>query len=194
MNRTLERSNRAAVICIVIRNFSRNFLFSAYTKCLNKPAASTQEVIPKMKVYNPIATHDLRPTLTSAYFFTWKRSLVPCPMGEHLVWVRPQEDHCSSLPVRGICLQEGHCSSLPVRGLCPQEGHRSSLPVGRYVLKDTVPVCRWGAVRPQERHCSSLPQTDFSLRPITTVLQATYVGPLPIRNVHSVVISQTQFT
>ena len=49
-------------------------------------------------------------------------------------------------------------------------------------------------VRPQDGHCSSLRQTDFSSQPIITALQATYVGPLPIQYVHSVVTSQTQLT
>jgi hypothetical protein len=47
MNSTLERMHRAAVIRIIIRNFSRNFLFSAYTKCLNKPTASIEAVTQK---------------------------------------------------------------------------------------------------------------------------------------------------
>jgi len=102
------------------------------------------------------------------------------------VGVLPQEGHCSSLPVGvraqghcsslpvGVRAQEGHCSSLPM-GVRPQEGRCSSLPVG---------------VRTQG-HCSSLPQTDFSSQSIITVLQATYVGPMRIQNVHSVVTSQT---
>jgi len=161
MNGTLERRHRAAVIRIVIRNFSRNFLFSAYTKCLNKPAASTEAVTQKMKVYNQIVTHEFRLTLTSSYFFTWKRSSVSRPMGEHLVWVRPQEGQCSSLPVRGICPQEGHCSSLPV-GVRPQEGHCSSLPVS--------------GVRPQEGHCSSSP---VGVRPQEGQCSSSLVGVRP---------------
>ena len=107
------------------------------------------------------------------------------------VGVRPQEAHCSSLPV-GVRPQEGHCSSLPV-GVRPQEGHCSSLPVGGVRPQghySSLPV----GVRPQEGHCSSLPQTDFSSQPTRTVLQATYVGPLPNQNVRSVVTSQTQLT
>ena len=75
-----------------------------------------------------------------------------------------------------VRLQGGQCYSLPV-GVRPQERHCSSLPV---------------RVRPQG-HRSSLPQADFSSQPITniTVLQATYVGRLPIQYVHFVVTSQT---
>ena len=101
MKRTLERMHHAAVIRFVIRNFSRNVLFSVHTKCLNKPAASTEAVTQKMMVSSQIVTHELRPTLTSSYFLTWKRNLVPRPMGEDLVRVRPQEGHCSSFLVRG---------------------------------------------------------------------------------------------
>jgi hypothetical protein len=110
MNRTLKRMHRAAIIRVVINNFSRKFLFSADTKCLNKPVASTDAVNQKMKVSNQIVTHELRATLTPSYFLTRKRSLVPHPMGEHLVgWgeVRPQTRQCSSLPV-WIRPQEGN--------------------------------------------------------------------------------------
>lgn len=40
MNRTLERMHRAAIIRIITRKCSRNFLVSVHIKCLDKPAAS----------------------------------------------------------------------------------------------------------------------------------------------------------
>jgi len=161
-----------------------------------------------MKVSNQIVTHELRPKLTSSYFVTWKRSLVPRPMGEHLVRVCPHEGHCSSLPVRGYVLKDtvlvcrwGYVLKKDTVPVC-RWGYvlkKDTVPVCRwgYVLKkDTVPVCQWEGtssrrtlfqfagerVRPQG-HCSSLPPTDLSSQPITsiTVLQATYVGPLPIQ-------------
>jgi hypothetical protein len=153
--------HRATVIRFVIRNFSGNVLVSVHTKCLNKPAASTEAVTQKMKVSNQIVTQTNAQVVIS---FDMKAKLSPTPHGRTFSAGTPSR--------RTLFLFAGE-------GVRPQEGHCSSLPVG---------------VRPQEGHCSSLPRTDFSSQPIITVLQVTYVGPLPIQYVHSVVTSQTQLT